>query len=106
MRTPKPLPLLAGILLTACGTAPNVDHLVPLVAMNAAASGEQRHGQFSMSLRDEPITTETGIVTTAEAAGVNRAMGADQKRVVELTKGVYVLLGWGIGAVKCIRRRR
>ena len=110
MRTPKPLPLLAGILLTACGTAPHADHPVSTVAtvspvaMTAATSGEQgeqKHSQFSTSLRDEPITTEDGIVTTAEAAGVDRSLGLDHKHVVELTKGVYILLATARPDAEC-----
>ncbi len=49
-----------------------------------------------MSLVDETVTAANGAVTTAAAAGADKLVGADEKNVVEMTDGVYLLRGWGI----------
>ena len=50
----------------------------------------------SQSLKDKTVTAPNGAVTTADALAVNKIMGAEQKIVDEITKGVYHIRGWGL----------
>ncbi|MHC4361823.1 MAG: MBL fold metallo-hydrolase [Planctomycetota bacterium] len=50
----------------------------------------------SKSLKKETVTAPNGAVTTEDALKVNKFMGAHEKVVDEITKGVYHIRGWGI----------
>jgi alkyl sulfatase BDS1-like metallo-beta-lactamase superfamily hydrolase len=51
---------------------------------------------ISKSLKDKTVTAPNGAVTTADALAVNKRMGAEQKIVDEMIRGVYHIRGWGI----------
>jgi len=51
---------------------------------------------ISKSLIDKTVTAPNGAVTVQDALNVNKLLGAHEKVVDEITKGVYHIRGWGI----------
>ncbi len=50
----------------------------------------------SKSLKNETVTAPNGAITVQDALSVNKLLGADEKVVDEIGKGVYHIRGWGI----------
>lgn len=50
----------------------------------------------SKSLKNETVTAPNGAITVQDALSVNKLLGAEEKVVDEIGKGVYHIRGWGI----------
>ncbi len=87
--------LIAAVVLGAL-------HCLPLSAAAQTAapstSNQSAPSWRSQSLREQPTTGPNGIVTTAEALGVNAKLGAEKKAAIQVAPGIYALAGWGIAA--------
>jgi len=68
--------------------------VIPFLSLPAIAKDASF---ISKSLKDETVTAPNGAVTVQDALNVNKLLGAHEKVVDELTKGVYHIRGWGIG---------
>lgn len=67
--------------------------VIPFLALPASAEDTSF---VSKSLKNETVTAPNGAITVQDALNVDRLLGADEKVVDEITKGVYHIRGWGI----------
>lgn len=67
--------------------------VIPFLALPAIAEDTSF---VSKSLKNETVTAPNGAITVQDALNVNKLLGAHEKVVEEITKGVYHIRGWGI----------
>ena len=67
--------------------------VIPFLVLPA---GAESTSFVSKSLIDKTVTAPNGAITVQDALNVNKLLGAHEKVVDEITKGVYHIRGWGI----------
>jgi len=67
--------------------------VIPFLVLPA---GAESISFVSKSLKNETVTAPNGAITVQDTLNVNKLLGAHEKVVDEITKGVYHIRGWGI----------
>jgi alkyl sulfatase BDS1-like metallo-beta-lactamase superfamily hydrolase len=88
-------PSLSAEIQTLKAFRQNVFRALPILLL-ALPAGAESTSFASKSLLNQTVTAPNGAVTVQDALNVNKLLGAHEKVVDEITKGVYHIRGWGI----------
>ncbi len=68
-----------------------------LTAIVSAQAGTA--SQYNMSLQNKVIEGPKGLLTSPQAASVNKRAQIEEKSVRKIADGIYRIAGWGIGDI-------